>query len=661
MPLWKPQSAISVALIIIHLEMNAQIAGQDLTKFNGSFYASGEIFRSNFEVATKEVVSSEEDSSEEDYSETDSSEAKVEIKLKETNIFEEAYDAVERKAALRITLDKEVIVFFEDLNTKHKYVIHTSGNHTTCKSAKKKDWQDNKHPVTVIRGPHKRKYTFLRDILTARKVRVKSRKIEPVRNMYCRVFEMNITDPKQQYIRPVMYWTLNETLNFDNTSNVKVPKTTTTPPPQVTEPRPPPEITDLRSAMKIPRNRTLAVPWMVKYKNDLEPYKTEEMTTRIFNIDYIRQSTVNNLLEIPDGVYCPGNYDKKWPSQPIYSNIKVFHYSARVWNSKTKSTSVIKGWIDVKNRLFRLDYTPWLSKDRGPVTIIAVDTKSNDVGINKTSYDRVYKISSQGSACRAMKIKKLKYDPQMILIPSHISSMTPKTFFTGPVESAKLNYTKVTFKGGVPCHLWSMLRRDWPPGLQYVQSLWQWCFVNKNFFADPIPINSSQMVSLDITIQDLYDRKNKDYEIGQTFSFYFYGVNMTLDKLSETEGFVPKACCKTNNTGQLRLHIKQKTLTPELLRKPDFLYNAWEAVGRVGSIPNPRLRIADFKATQRENDSFLDFELLGTFTDLGGKSKENTEVKIEDIMNRLVDNAKNNKFNFTYDQQNYTIDNVCFT
>uniref|UniRef100_A0A6B0UVX9 Uncharacterized protein n=1 Tax=Ixodes ricinus TaxID=34613 RepID=A0A6B0UVX9_IXORI len=126
MRLCKPQSAISVAFIIIHFEMSARIAGQDLTKFNGSFYASGEIFRSNFEVATSEVVSSEEDSSEEDYSEADSSEAKVEIKLNETNIFEEAYDAVERKAALRITLDKEVIVFFEDLNTKHKFVIHTS-------------------------------------------------------------------------------------------------------------------------------------------------------------------------------------------------------------------------------------------------------------------------------------------------------------------------------------------------------------------------------------------------------------------------------------------------------------------------------------------------------------------------------------------------------
>ncbi|CAN7940160.1 unnamed protein product, partial [Ixodes pacificus] len=88
--LWKSQSAVSVALIIILLELSAQIAGQDLPKFDGSFYASGEIFRSKFEVATKEIVSSEADYSEEDYSEADSLESKVEIKLKETNIFEEA-------------------------------------------------------------------------------------------------------------------------------------------------------------------------------------------------------------------------------------------------------------------------------------------------------------------------------------------------------------------------------------------------------------------------------------------------------------------------------------------------------------------------------------------------------------------------------------------
>uniref|UniRef100_A0A0K8R626 Secreted protein n=1 Tax=Ixodes ricinus TaxID=34613 RepID=A0A0K8R626_IXORI len=308
--LWKSQSAVSVALIIILLELSAQIAGQGLPRFDGSFYASGEIFRSKFEVATKEVVSSEADSSEEDYSGIDSSEAKVEIKLKETNIFEEAYDAVGRKAALRITLDKEVIVFFEDFNTGHKFVIHTSGNYTTCKRAKQRDWRVTKYPVTVLRGPHKRKYTFLRDILTLRAVKVKSRKIELVRDMYCRVFEMNITDPTQRYIRPVVYWTLNETLHFDDSGNVKFPKTTPSPP-QYTESRPPPEITDLRSAMKIPRNRTLAVPWMVYYINEFSPDKKEEITTRIFNIDYIRQPTVNNLLEIPDGVYCPGGYFRR--------------------------------------------------------------------------------------------------------------------------------------------------------------------------------------------------------------------------------------------------------------------------------------------------------------------------------------------------------------
>ncbi|CAN8017979.1 unnamed protein product, partial [Ixodes persulcatus] len=619
----------------------------DLPRFDGSFYASGEIFRNTFEVSTKGAVSSEADSSEEDYSEADSTE-EVEIKLKETNIFEEAYDAVGGKAALRIVLDKEVVVFFEDLNTKHKFVIHTSDGYTTCKRAKTKDWQDKKYLVRVLRGPHKRKYTFLRDILTLQgKVKVQSRKIELVRDVNCRVFELNISDPKQRYIRPVVYWNLNETLKYDEAGNI-IPTNATTRRPQDTTSRPPPGIADLRSAMNIPINRTLAVPWMVYYINEFSPYKTEAITTRIFNIDYINQSTVNNLLEIPDGVYCPGGYYRRWLSQPIYTNIKIFHYSARVWNSKTKSISVIKGWIDVYKRLFRLDYTPWLSKDREPVTIIAVDTKNTNGRINQTSYNRVYKISKQGSVCQAMKIKKLKFDPQMILIPSQISSMTPKTFFTGPVESARLNYTKVTFKGGVPCHLWSMLRSDWPPGLKYVQSLWQWCFVNKDFFANSTQITSSQMVSLDITIEDLYDRKNKDYEIGQTFSFYFYGVNTKMDNLSETEGFVPRACCKKNDTRQLRLHIAQKSLPPELLRNPDLLYNAWEAVGRVGSIPNPRLRIANFKATQQKNDSFLEFELLGTFIDLGGKSEAEREVNIEGIIKKLVSNAE--RLKFTHDQ-----------
>uniref|UniRef100_A0A6B0UNC3 Putative secreted protein n=1 Tax=Ixodes ricinus TaxID=34613 RepID=A0A6B0UNC3_IXORI len=92
-------------------------------------------------------------------------------------------------------------------STAQKNNVLKSG-HTTCKSAKKKDWEDKKYLVKVLRGPHKRKYTFLRDILTLRrKAKVRSRVIELVRDMYCRVFDLNISDPQKRYIRPVIYWT----------------------------------------------------------------------------------------------------------------------------------------------------------------------------------------------------------------------------------------------------------------------------------------------------------------------------------------------------------------------------------------------------------------------------------------------------------------------
>uniref|UniRef100_A0A147BEW3 Putative secreted protein n=1 Tax=Ixodes ricinus TaxID=34613 RepID=A0A147BEW3_IXORI len=656
--LCKAQSAVVVALIIL-FELSARIAGQALPKFEGSFYASGEIFRSTFEVATSEAIpwkagSSEANSSDADSSEPDSSEEEVEIKLKETNIFEEAYDAVGRKAALRITLDKEVIVFFEDLYTKHRFVIHTSDGHTTCRRADKKDWQADKYLVTVLRGPHKRKYTFLRDILTLRrKAKVRSRVIELVRDMYCRVFDLNITDPQERYIRPVIYWTLNETVP-DDTDTAPA---TTTPAPQAQASRPPPGITDLRSAMNTRSVGTLAVPWMVYYTIDVSPYTTEAMTMRIFNIDYIRQSSVNELLEIPDGVYCPGNYFRKWLPHPVYNSIKVLCYSAQVWNSKTKTFSVIKAWLDVYKRLFRLDYTPWFSKDPEPVTIIAVDTMTKN-----TSYNRVYKISRGGTKCKAIKISKLQFDPQMILLPSDISHLTTKTFFTGRKDDARLIYTKVIFKRGIPCHLWSMKRTDWPPGLTYVVSLWQWCFINKEFFTDPSKNISSQLVSLDIIIEDVYykrSEKYRPYEIGQTFSFYFYNVNSNMNKLSETEGFAPTACYKNNDRKQLRIRLSNESLSAELLRKPDFLFEAWSSVRKTGGILNPRLHITDFKATQQGKRSFFEFTLWGTLTDLKINSTHGS-VDIDTVTGKLVWHAGRASFNFTYNQVEYIIDKVCY-
>ncbi|CAN7940158.1 unnamed protein product, partial [Ixodes pacificus] len=513
--------------------------------------------------------------------------------------------------------------------------------HTTCKRADKKDWQANKYLVTVLRGPHKRKYTFLRDILTLqRKVTVRSRTIELVRDMYCRVFDLNISDPQERYIRPVIYWTLNETVP-DDTNTVPA---TTTPPPQAS--RPPPGITDLRSAMNIPSVGTLAVPWMVHYLIDVASYTTEAMTMRIFNIDYIRQSSVNELLEIPDGVYCPGNYFRKWLPRPIYNNIKVLRYSAQVWNSKTNTFSVIKAWLDVYKRLFRLDYTPWFSKDAEQVTIIAVDTKIKDT----PAYNRVYKISRGGTKCKAMKISKLQFDPQMILLPTDISYLTTKTFFTGRKDDAQLTYTKVIFKRGIPCHLWSMKRTDWPPGLTYVVSLWQWCFINKDFFTDPSEAISSQLVSLDIIIEDVYykrSEKHRPYENGQTFSFYFYNVNSNMNKLSETEGFAPTACCQKNDRRQLRIRLFQKSLPAELLREPDFLFAAWSCVGVASRIPNPRLHITDFKATQEGTESFFEFTLWGTLTDLK-KNSTHGSVDIDNVMEKLVWRARQPSFKFEY-------------
>uniref|UniRef100_A0A6B0VFA1 Putative secreted protein n=1 Tax=Ixodes ricinus TaxID=34613 RepID=A0A6B0VFA1_IXORI len=620
--------------LFVLCELPRWILGQALPLYDGSFYASGEIFRSDFVVEEQD-------------------------QFKETSIFEEVYDAVERKAALRIFKADDVITFFYDMNPKKKYVIRTFENVTTCEKPENDDWDAVKQTkvLSILYGPDERKYSFLRDaLILRRRASVKTRDVYDVRGMNCRVFGFNFSTLErggapEVFLRPTMTWTLNETLPEYTTPGQ------TAPAPTSTSTRPPPGITDLKTAMGTSITATLAVPWEVHYIFNTGPYQKETMTTRIFNIDFIPEVGRHELLEIPDGVECADYYNRE-VKNPVLANIKAFRYSAQVWNTETKQHSVIKGQIDVNKRLWRLEYTPWYTNDRKsrkrkdvkPLTII-LDASS----------DRVFKISKEGAACEIIPVGDLPFDLQMIIEPNKIMNMTTKTFFYGPDQSSKLTYTKFTYRGGVPCHLWTTDRFGWPPGFSHIRTRWQWCFVNLELYNPSYQSKSSYPVSLDIYILEALHTWGKiDHRQGHVFSFKFYDVNTALDAFEQTQGFDTSHCFKMDERKTLHLTLKSY-VSPDITRESQFLRNFYDEIVKFGAITNPYLYVNYFQVHQTEkNKTFLELTVLGSLGTPRTIFSPLNIPNITSVMAKLAWRVGRGELVFKFNKELYNVSNVCY-
>ncbi|XP_040073443.1 uncharacterized protein LOC120845946 [Ixodes scapularis] len=606
-------------------ELPKWILGQALPLYDGSFYASGEIFREDFVV-------------------------EEENKLKETSIFEEIYDAVNRKVALRILKADDIITFFYDINLKKKYVIRSFENVTTCEKPPNEDWDPNKQKnvLSILYGPDERKYSFLRDVLTLRRMAsVKTRDVYDVRGMSSRVFGFNFSmfekpGAPEVFLRPVVIWTLNETH-----PDLKTPGQTT-PAPILTSTRFPSDITDLKKAMDTSATETLAVPWEVHYSFAIGPNRKETMKTRIFNFDFIREVGRHEILEVPDGLYC-ADYYRKNVTKPAVTNIKAFRYSARVWNTATRQHSLIKGQFDVIKKVWRFEYTPWNTND--PKSRKRKDLETLTIIVDALN-ERVFEISKESSVCRIISLESLPFDLQMIIEPNKIKTMTANTFFYGPHQSSSLNYAKFTYRGGVPCHLWSMDRLGWPPGFSHIRTRWQWCFVNKDFYDPSYQSDSSYPVSLDIYILEALHKWGKiDHRQGHVFSFQFYDVNTALDAFEQTRGFDTSPCFKMNERKTLHLTLASY-VPPDITRKSQFLYNFYNSIVIFGgNLKNLYLYLNHFQVHQSDkNETFLEMTIFGSLGEPRSIFSSLSIPNITSVMEKLSWRVRTKQLGFISDE-----------
>ncbi|XP_072144337.1 uncharacterized protein [Dermacentor andersoni] len=270
---------------------------QGIPYYSGSFVASGEFQRTNF------VVNGIHRSS-------------------EFSVFEEVYDSTEKRAAFRVVKNGDVITYIQDFRTKRNYLIRTHEGITTCVDVPEANFTRREF-LTLVSAPDERVYFFLRDLLVLKSyAKVQTRVDDLVRGQFCRIRGLHTTDHK---IRGTMTWTLNNPTMRD----LK---------------RPPARITGLSDAMRLPRNSTLEVPLQGQFIFHGDWFGDESITMNILNFDFIGTTFRNDLLEIPDGVRCEANR-KSGLSHPVYYNMRVFSYSARVKSSTSKHLHIINSYF----------------------------------------------------------------------------------------------------------------------------------------------------------------------------------------------------------------------------------------------------------------------------------------------------------------------------
>ncbi|XP_049525378.1 uncharacterized protein LOC119456850 isoform X2 [Dermacentor silvarum] len=523
---------------------------QGIPYYSGAFAASGEFVRANFVV----------NGVHRDY---------------ELSVFEELYDSIEKKATFRVTKNGDVMTYVQDFRTKRNYLIRTYDGITTCVDVPEANFTRREF-VTVVSAPDERIYFFLRDLLVLKSyVKVQTRVDDLVRGQSCRIRGFHTSDHE---IRGTMTWTLNNSTMRD----LK---------------RPPAGITDLPVAMKLPRNATLEVPLQGHFIFRRDGFSEESITMNILNFEFIGKAIRNNLFEVPDGVRCEGNR-KSGLAHPVYYNMRVFSYSARVKSSTSKHTRIINGFIDVNRNLHRLDYKAWNNPSSIEQTVIF----SGKEGM-------AYHVTRSG-ACSAGNITDVDFDKQMIMLPRFMEKLSPKTFFAGN-SSATIAYKKIAVKGGIPCHVWDIVRFDWPSN--GLKTLWEWCFVDKSYFAPSSETTSSHIVSLDIHVLELPQAPFYGLVPGEKLSFQFFDINKETSELVELQGFDITPCYQgSSSLRKLVLTLEEKAGSEAVYKKPSFIFAAQKAVTNVGKVP-----VLHVKVATNDQLNFADRKRMVTFTLLG--------------------------------------------
>ncbi|KAH7946247.1 hypothetical protein HPB49_021993 [Dermacentor silvarum] len=189
-------------------------------------------------------------------------------------------------------------------------------------------------------------------------------------------------------------------------------------------------------------------------------------------------------------------------------------------------------------------------------------------------------------------------------------------------------------KRGIPCHMWEVLRTDWPPGSDGISTLWEWCFV--------VPVSSDGENPLSL-------------EEGTRFSYNLYDSFKNPPELIDLHGFDISPCYKGNDSVDAFLEVKlsasdYSTLSSSsTLNDPKFL-SAWRrALDQASVLSDHSLRITRIKGYfSQDNTLFVTFVLLDRFPADAKVGIEDTQVSIEEMKQNLNKSVSQGSLGITF-------------
>ncbi|KAL1419024.1 hypothetical protein MTO96_025491 [Rhipicephalus appendiculatus] len=429
--------------------------------------------------------------------------------VKEVLFFEEIYDSTNLKAALRIHSSNETFTYFQDIETRQTFLHTSSARNATCDLIKTNS--DIFGPLETKDGWH---YFYLRDLLTSTHWNTTPDEAHyPARNMSCDVW---VTEAERNG-RPLIIAMAVYSRSWGS----------------------------ITGTMQAP------VSVRTRYTNSEDD---DEIEINIFEFGAFGDHIHDDLLQLPDGVFC-GGY-KKAVSLPPLRDMRIFNYRVEMTSS----------------------------------------------GDNATHYSD-------------------------------------------------------TVKRGIPCHMWEVLRTDWPPESDGFSTLWEWCFVVPKGEEGKRSSGNTYMVSLDITVLQVPsgDENSLSLKEGTRLSYHFYDSFKNPPELIDLHGFDISPCYKGNDSVDAYLEVKlspsdYSTLSSvSTLNDPKFL-SAWrKALDEASSLSDHSLRITRVKGYFSEDDTlFVTFILLDRFPADAKVNIEDTQVDLEGMQDNLNKSVNEGSLGITY-------------
>ncbi|XP_076366508.1 uncharacterized protein LOC143255154 [Tachypleus tridentatus] len=357
----------------------------------------------------------------------------------------------------------------------------------------------------------------------------------------------------------------------------------------------------------------------------------KEMVHHI-NLFVFLHSVVNKRMHwAREGEYCYGR--KPVFPFPEVKTLTAFSYHTEITLPDFETILNTDGWMDTRNQIFRIDYDPVIQSQPQLKTR---DFYSDIITINQGSGIAYRRLPDE--TCKILKIRSEDFDPQFIIDPRKKTSYNPTEFF----GTRKTNFIDIgmVWKRGIPCRKFQGLRIDWPPDVNGITTLWEWCFLDNYLEWSKNTDGSFPVVSLEIYVTESpYNISSGVYYKGLRFWYNFYDMKKQSSVYLDNVAFDISSCFSANHKEFLEFQVSYDLQYFEELQdiivNPMFQAEWKESITAAAQLKTSSLRITQVKSMIVGRDFFVQFTVLDRHPDLPDGIRKK-EISMTDLINNLT-------------------------